>query len=83
MSVALCISFFFMFGFIVSDPRMPVQDKNRRFSRAERRGMKALLGEAKSENDKAETVNVAMKEKEEFMRLVIAALEGHFSVESK
>ena len=37
--------------------------------------MKALLEQAKSENDKAEAVNVAMKEKEEFMRLVMAALE--------
>ena len=62
---------------------MPVQDENRRFSRAERRRMKALLEEAKSENDKAETVNVAMKEKEEFMRLLIAALEGYPPVESK
>jgi len=54
---------------------MPIQDENRRFSRAERRRMKALLEQAKSENDKAEAVNVAMKEKEEFMRLVMAALE--------
>ena len=67
---------------------MPVQDENRRFSRAERRRrsekrLEALLEEAKSENDQAEAVNVAMKEKEELMRLVIASLEGHPSVESK
>jgi len=62
---------------------MPVQDENRRFSRAERRRMKALLEEAKNENDKAEAVNVAMNEKEQFMRLLIAALEGNPSVESK
>ena len=67
---------------------MPVQDENRRFSRAERRRrlerrLEALLEEAKSDNDQAEAVNVAMKEKEELMRLVIASFEGYPSVESK
>jgi len=67
---------------------MPVQDENRRFSRAERRRrlerrLEALLEEAKSENDQAAAVNLAMKEKEELMRLVIASLEGYPSVESK
>jgi len=67
---------------------MPVQDENKRFSRAERRRrlerrLEALLEEAKSENDQAAAVNLAMKEKEELMRLLIAALEGYPSVESK
>ena len=67
---------------------MPVQDENRRFSRAERtrrleRRLEALLEEVKSENDQAAAVNLAMKEKEELMRLVIASLEGYPSVESK
>jgi hypothetical protein len=43
---------------------MPVQSENRRSLRAkERRRLKALLEEAKSDNDKAEALNAAMKER--------------------
>ena len=61
---------------------MPVQDENRRFSRAERRRMKALLEEAKSGNDRGEALNAAMRRENELMNLLIAALQRRPPVES-
>jgi len=68
---------------LVSVSRMPVQNGNGQSLRAERRRVKALLGETTCDNDKAEALVAAMKREKEVMRLVIAALEGSPPVESE